>query len=122
MMFAARWRRRGVNDGLRQSLLRAGPTPTPAVTAAPAVQRVEVRFAGGAVVGGAPSPRVPLGSTVELAVTGDLADEIHLHGYNKTAQVAAGKTATLTFVADTPGTFEVELENRGAKLVEIQVR
>jgi hypothetical protein len=59
---------------------------------------------------------------VELAVTSDVADEIHLHGYNETAQVAAGTTATLTFVANTPGTFEVELENRGAKLVDIQVR
>ena len=45
-------------------------------------------------------------------VTSDVAEEIHHHGYNQTAQVAAGKTATLTFVANTPGTFEVELESR----------
>lgn len=95
-------------------------TVAPAVTA-DGNQRVEVAFAGGAVTGGATRYAVPLGTTVELVVASDVADEIHLHGYDRTAFVTAGATATLRFVADVPGVFEVELEQRGTPLAQLQV-
>jgi hypothetical protein len=92
----------------------------PAVTA-DGVQRVEVAFAGGAVAGGVRRFAVPLGSTVDIVVAGDVADEVHLHGYDRHAFVTAGATATLRFVADLPGVFDVELEQRSVPLTQLQV-
>ena len=54
----------------------------PAVTA-DGVQRVEVAFAGGEVTGGVRRYAVPLGSTVELVVASDVAEQVHLHGYDR---------------------------------------
>lgn len=64
---------------------------------------------------------VPLGSTVELVVASDVADAVHLHGYDRTGYVTAGATVTLRFVADVPGVFEVELERSGEQLGQLQV-
>jgi transposase-like protein len=63
-----------------------------------------------------------MGSPVDLVVTTDVADEVHLHGYDRRADVASGGTATITFVADRSGVFEAELESRGAQLVQMEVR
>ena len=79
------------------------------------------------VVGGRPSAgidrtSVTQGQRVRLVVTADVADEIHLHGYDLSADVAPGQPATIEFVADTPGRFEVELEQRGVQLADLEVR
>ena len=68
--------------------------------------------------------RVPvnLGSTVALVVTSDVADEVHLHGYDRRADVPVGGTATIDFVADHAGVFEAELESRGIQLVQLEIR
>ncbi|ODU04148.1 MAG: hypothetical protein ABS81_11525 [Pseudonocardia sp. SCN 72-86] len=110
----------------------AGPTPpavtsaamtTPAATtpAGPAVRQLRIQVQSGMVVGDS-NPRVPIGTTVELTVVSDVADEIHVHGYNKTAEVPAGGQASVTFVADTKGTFEVEFERTKKKIADIEVR
>lgn len=65
--------------------------------------------------------KVALGEPLVLQVTSDVADEIHVHGYDITRDVAAGGTATLTFTPEAPGIFEVELESRGLRLLELQV-
>ena len=85
------------------------------------VQRIDIAYAGGAVTGGVARHEVPLGSTVELVVASDVADEVHLHGYDRSSFVTAGATTTLRFVADIPGVFEVELEQRGVQLAQLQV-
>jgi hypothetical protein len=92
----------------------------PAVTA-DGVQRVEVTFAGGEVTGGVRRYAVPLGSTVELVVASDVAEQVHLHGYDRMAYVTAGATATLRFAADLPGVFDVELEGSGTPLTQLQI-
>jgi hypothetical protein len=102
-------------------------TPAPAATSAPATdsgaaQRVEVHFAKGAVQGGVSRVPVHLGSPVTLVVTSDVADEVHLHGYDRKVDVPAGGTASLDFVADQAGVFEAELESRGTQLVQLEVR
>ena len=71
--------------------------------------------------GGVQTKDVPLGSDVTLNVTSDVADEVHVHVYDNKAEVAAGGTATMTFTADIPGQFEVELEGAHLKLVELRV-
>jgi hypothetical protein len=47
---------------------------------------------------------------------------VHLHGYDVFADVAPGKAARLVFVASIPGRFEVELEDRGLQIADIEVR
>jgi hypothetical protein len=98
----------------------AGGALAPQVTA-DGTQRIEVAFAGGAVTGGPQRYAVPRGSVVELVVASDVADEVHLHGYDRSSFVTAGATTTLRFTADLPGVFEVELEQRSAPLAEVQV-
>ena len=84
-------------------------------------QRVRIDVAGGAVVGGPADWAVPLGSTVELVVGSDVAEEVHVHGYDRRAYVTAGAAATLRFVADLPGVVDVELEGAGVPLGRLAV-
>lgn len=99
----------------------AQAAPVPAVATADGAQRVEVAFAAGGVTGGVARYAVPVGSTVELVVRSDVADEVHVHGYDRLSYVTAGASTTLRFVADLPGAFEVELEQRGVPLAQLEV-
>ena len=82
---------------------------------------IEVGYAGGNITGGG-RRSTTVGQTVVIKVTSDIADEVHLHGYDKKADAAPGTVATITFVADKPGIFEVELEKKGLKLFELEVK
>jgi hypothetical protein len=102
----------------------AGGTSTsgkPTTTADP-TPVIEVRVVGGKPQGGVRRERIDSGETVVLRVTADVADEVHLHGYDKSADVAPGKPAQIRFTADIPGVFEVELEQRRQKLLDLEVR
>jgi hypothetical protein len=57
-----------------------------------------------------------------VTVASGVADEVHLHGYDIGAAVLAGGTATLEFLADVPGVFEIELEGAHALLAQLEVR
>ena len=102
-------------------------TTGPATTAKPTTTAdptpvIEVRVAGGKVQGGVRRERLKRGDTVVLRVVADVADEVHLHGYDRTAQVAPGKPAQIRFTADITGVFEVELEQRKQPLLMLEVR
>ena len=58
---------------------------------------------------------------VVLVVTSDVADEIHLHGYDIARDVEAGGTVRLPFKATIPGRFEAELESRSVQIADITV-
>src|SRR4051794_317390 len=89
----------------------------------PAVdQTVRITYAGGKVVGGPQLVKVKLNSTVALVVTSDTADEVHFHGYDKHADVPKGGTVTITFKANVPGRFLVELEKLGRRLATLQIQ
>jgi hypothetical protein len=66
--------------------------------------------------------RVELGQKVRVRVEADHAEEVHVHGYDLKADVAPGKPAVIDFTADVPGVFEVELEESGRRLFELQVQ
>jgi hypothetical protein len=83
---------------------------------------IEVRVAGGKVQGGVRRERVRSGETVVLRVIADVADHVHLHGYDIMADVGPGKPAQIRFTADVPGVFEVELEDRKQPLLMLEVR
>jgi hypothetical protein len=82
---------------------------------------VDLRVSGGNVQGGVQRHSIPVGSAVTVRVTSDVADEIHVHGYDLKQDVEAGSTAEISFTADIPGVFEVELENAGFKLADLEV-
>jgi heme/copper-type cytochrome/quinol oxidase subunit 2 len=106
----------------------APATTTPATTAPkpkpkpPAVQNIRIAVVGGRPQGGIQRPSVKQGRKVLLVVTSDVADEIHLHGYDLSADAGPGKTARIPFNATIPGRFEIELEQRGIQIAELEVR
>jgi len=64
---------------------------------------------------------VPLDGAVRVSVTADVADEIHLHGYDLRADVTPDAAAVIEFAATIPGVFEIELEGSGLLIGELQV-
>ena len=99
----------------------SGPGAAPASTTASSGPVIQIAFRGGAVVGNA-RQQVRRGDTVRLVVTSDVADEVHVHGYDERADVAAGGTAEISFTANIPGGFEVELEQRHRRLLTLEVQ
>ena len=88
------------------------PSPPP-----PAQVRIIVR--GGTPVGGIRRVTVGKGRRVILIVNSDVADHVHLLGYDVMRDVAPGKPARLAFTATIFGTVEAELEDRRVPLARI---
>ncbi|WP_143737561.1 hypothetical protein [Microbispora sp. GKU 823] len=65
---------------------------------------------------------VTKGQTVRITVTSDVADEAHLHGYDKEASLQPGTPASIEFVADETGLFEMETHESGLQLFQLVVR
>jgi hypothetical protein len=100
-------------------------TTTVATTTAPTPQPQVVQAL--IVVPGDVAPTVKRFSVqrdrqVVLVVESALTDHVHLHGYDLMADVAPGKPATIRFRANAPGRFEIELEDRGLEIGELEVR
>jgi heme/copper-type cytochrome/quinol oxidase subunit 2 len=91
----------------------------PTTTAAGSVVSVTVR--GGSVEG--PSRhRVDVNREVVIRVNSDVADELHVHGYDLNAPVGPGQPAELSFAATIHGVFEVELERSRRRLFTLEVQ
>jgi len=76
---------------------------------------------GGEPVGGVQELEFSAGDQVRFNVKSDVADEIHVHGYDLAQNVAAGGEISFDFPADIEGIFEVELEGRGEQIAELRV-
>ena len=103
----------------------APTTTAPGITATTATTTttvLAVTVRGGSVVEGAARQRATLNQPVTIRVTSDVAEEVHVHGYDKRVNVAAGGTAEATFVANIPGVFEVEFERSHKLLFTLEVR
>ena len=117
----------GGDDQDQATATTAGPGTTAAgsattAEAASGAQTVQVTVTGTKVETAERRVKVPLDGKVRLEVTADRADEVHLHGYDRKVDIEPGQPAVLEFTADVPGVFEVELEEAGLKLVELQVQ
>ncbi|SDF19331.1 hypothetical protein SAMN05660662_1280 [Blastococcus aurantiacus] len=64
---------------------------------------------------------VRVGESVTLVLNSTIDDELHVHGYDLTADLRAGQTTELTFDATIPGVFEIELHDAGTVLLTLQV-
>jgi hypothetical protein len=62
------------------------------------------------------------GTPVRVAVTADVADEVHVHTYDRKENTKPGCPTAIDFVAAIPGTVEVELESKGLHLFDLRAR
>jgi len=97
------------------ALVACGPAALAPTALPDGTQRVELHS------GHVARYAVPVGSQVELVVTSDVADRVHVHGYDRSSYVTAGASTTIRFVADRPGVYEVELEGSGEQLGQLAV-
>jgi glucose/arabinose dehydrogenase len=102
--------------------------PTTAMTEPPASPEsaeqvtVAVSFANGKLEGGVQTLKVKKGAHIVLDVTSDVDDEVHVHGVDLMRDVSAGTPAHLEFDLPDPGRYEIELEQRGLPIADIQVQ
>jgi plastocyanin len=94
-------------------------TSTQTSRPAPPMTRVNVK--GGKPVGGIKKITVTKGDQVRFVVNSDVADEIHVHGYDFHKNVKAGGKASFSFQAKIDGEFVVELESRGEQIASLVV-
>ena len=99
-------------------------TQSPPATTAQGTATIRINYVvvGGKPRGGIARDSIDQGRNVVISVTSDVADEVHVHGYDLMADVAPGAPATIRFKADAPGRFEIELENTGVQIAELEVR
>ena len=95
-------------------------TPEPKPKPRPRFTRVVV--AGGQPRGGVKRIRVNAGERVRLIFQSDVADHVHIHGYDLQKDVGPGKNARFNFKATIEGSFEIELEERAIEIASLSVR
>ncbi|MBA2615677.1 MAG: hypothetical protein H0U90_07855 [Actinobacteria bacterium] len=99
-----------------------GTTAPPAPPPLPPPGPQRVRFvipAGGPT--GVQRVRITLGDRVVLVIRSAVSDHAHLHGYDLLTDVGPTQPARITFRADIPGRFEIELEDAGRPFGELTV-
>jgi hypothetical protein len=97
------------------------PSTVPAPTTTLAARLLDVVIRRGSVEGGG-RQTVTLNERVRLRVTSDAAEEVHVHGYEHRFQVGPTGPAEITFIANLPGVFEVELEKTHRRLLSLEVK
>jgi hypothetical protein len=85
----------------------------------PAVKRIVVE--GGKPRGGIQRLEYERGGRIQFVVRSDVADEVHVHGYDISRDVPAGGSVRFSFPARIEGVFEVELEGRKQQIAELRV-
>jgi hypothetical protein len=91
----------------------ATPTPTPTATPEPKPPLLQA--------GKEKTLSFDQGDTVRFRVRHPEAEEIHVHGYDISKDLAPNETATVSFEGSIPGIFEVELEHSGTPLGRLKV-
>jgi hypothetical protein len=95
--------------------------PTTTERPGPKVVLIAIEIAGGQVVVGEDEYEVERDAVVELLVTADVTEEVHVHGYDEYVDLLPGEPGSVTFTASIPGIFEVELEGSGLFLFDLVV-
>jgi cytoskeletal protein RodZ len=96
------------------------PTEEPTESPSPDAVEIEIEVEDGEVRGPG-EVEVTQGERVRIVVKADVSDEVHVHGYDLTADVTPQEAAVIVFRADAPGVYEVELESAGLLLLELSV-
>ena len=85
-------------------------------------KKLVVMIRDGKPVGGIKHLTVDKGDRVKISVTSDVEDEVHVHGYDVMQDVAPGEPAEMDLAATIAGRFEIELEDAGTPIAELEVR
>ena len=83
---------------------------------------VQITIKAGKPVGGVQDITVKKGQPVRFTVQSDVADEIHVHGYNFKKDVAKNGSVSFDFPATIDGGFVIELESRGEQIAALKVQ
>ena len=84
---------------------------------------LSISVVGGKPEGGVQHLTVDRTDQVTVRVTSDgVEDEVHVHGYDLSQDVAPGAPVNIRFKATIPGRFEIELEDAGTPIGELEVR
>lgn len=98
------------------------PAETTPTTPKPEVATLRIIFENGRVVGGLQRLTVEKGARVRIVVRADIADHVHVHGYDIMRDVGPGRPAQIAFRATLAGRFETELEERKLLIAQLEVR
>lgn len=123
----------GLFYGLRGAQQPAAPASVavataPVVTAQPVTVEAakpllfELVVAKGKLVSGPATLQVREGDDVQLQITSDQADELHMHGYDLHLSLKPGTPATLAFKAEHSGRFDYELHHAHTELGTLEVQ
>lgn len=82
----------------------------------------EIVVSNGAPEGGVAEFAFEKGAEVRFSVESDVAEEVHVHGYDIYGDLEPGKPTEFAFPAEIDGVFEVELHGTGAVLAELTVK
>lgn len=74
----------------------------------PKPKPAQIVIANGEVRGGDKRVEAKKGDTIRIDIRSDVADELHLHGYDVFEDVAPGRPARFRVKADIEGVFELE--------------
>jgi hypothetical protein len=83
---------------------------------------VQVTVKNGKPVGGIKKITVKKNDRVRFTVTSDVADEIHVHGYDFHKDVAKGGSVSFDFPATIDGIFVIELESHSEQIASLEVQ
>ena len=89
--------------------------------AAAEVQQIALVVKDGKLVSGPKVVRLKRDDQVNLSITSDRADEVHVHGYDLQAKLAANQTTSLEFVAKRTGRFAIELHKSNVELSVLEI-
>ena len=98
-----------------------GGNSTTTNAATPLATTITITVKDAKPAGGIVRATVKQGSKVTLVVHSDVADEVHLHGYDLHTDVKKDGTARLAFTANIAGRFEAELESRSEQILDLTV-
>jgi hypothetical protein len=116
----------GDDGGSKQQAAPAGTTvettgATGATGSAGRRRQYVIVVENGKPVGGIKKMEYAKDERVRFVVRSDVADEVHVHGYDRIADVAAGGSVRFNFPARIEGVFEIELEQRKEQIAELRV-
>ena len=103
------------------TLTTAGTTSATAATTTTAAGLPQIKVEDGAKTSDLDIISVRVGETVRFEVEADIADEVHVHGYDLSFETIPNEAILVEFVADATGIFEVEMEGLGLPIVDIEV-
>lgn len=98
---------------------RERPQDKPKPPSEPEVPVITIE--GGQPKGGVQELEFTAGDEVRFEVRSDVAEHVHVHGYDVIQDVTPGKPVVFAFPADIEGVFEVELEDSATPIAELTV-